>query len=255
MAISVKRLSCLAAVVVVVQVLGMSMSQAAEEAWSVDASADVYGKYVWRGIVLTNEPVLQPAVGVSYGGLALSIWGNLEMTDINDSSGDFTEVDYTAEYSVSWEGWSFSAGVIFYDFPSTVFPSTTEIYGAVGMDTLLSPTLTVYQDVDEADGTYANFSVEHSLADVFSPWGTTSASVVFSASVGYGSSDYNEFYFGADESAFTDALFSISMPIQVHEAVSVSPSISFSTLLDDSVRKAMDDDDNVWAGVSVAFSQ
>jgi hypothetical protein len=203
---------------------------------------------------VVDGSVFQPSVGVSYQGFALSIWGNVEMTDVNDSSGEFTEVDYTAEYSLSWEGWSFSGGVIFYDFPSTDVPSTTEIYGSVGMDTLLSPTLTVYQDVDEANGTYANFSVEHSVVDLFNPWEGASVSAVFSASVGYGSSDHNEFYYGADESAFTDALFSASVPIQVHEAVTVSPSISFSTLLDNSIRKAMGEDDNVWAGISLSLS-
>ena len=51
-----------------------------------DLTADVMEKYIWRGQNLDNEPVFQTGLSAKLKGLKASIWGNLELTNIN---GDF----------------------------------------------------------------------------------------------------------------------------------------------------------------------
>jgi len=228
---------------------------AQDDAWALALDVAYNGKYVWRGINLVDDPVIQPSVSLSHAsGLDASVWGNLETTDYSDHSGDFTEVDYTIDYSWSWESLALSAGAIYYDFPNTEADPTTEIYAAVGLDLFLSPTLTVYRDVDQVEGTYVSLGVGHTFENVATPTEGTSASLALSASLGHGSSAHNAAYYGHDGAALTDALFSASLPVAIGDSWTVSPAASYSTLLDGDIRDAMDDDDNLWAGITLSCS-
>ena len=105
--------------------------------------------------------MLQPSANISKGGFTFNVWGNYELTDVNDYGpphGDgknkFTEIDLTAEYAFSWENFSFPVGIIHYLFPNTSAEATTEIYAGASYDWVVTPSLTVYQDIDEAHGQY-----------------------------------------------------------------------------------------------------
>ncbi|HEC03038.1 MAG TPA: hypothetical protein ENI81_05820 [Phycisphaerales bacterium] len=69
-----------------------------------EMTADFFNKYIWRGQNLVDDWVFQPGATVSYGGLSASFWGNLDMTDENGSSGEFSEIDLTLEYSGQFPG-------------------------------------------------------------------------------------------------------------------------------------------------------
>ena len=43
----------------------------------------VQSAYIWRGMVLNDEPVFQPSVTVWSGGFSASVWGNVNMTADN----------------------------------------------------------------------------------------------------------------------------------------------------------------------------
>ena len=224
-----------------------------EDAWIISADAAFNSKYIWRGIDLVDDTVFQPSFAASYGGLTFSIWGNMELTNSNDEVGEFTELDYVVDYTCVWERMALSIGVIHYQFPNIGTPTTTEIYGAAALSILLEPTLTVYQDVDQADGTYFCFSLGHTLEDVWSLSGGISVSADFSGSLGYGSSNFNRFYYGFDNEAFTDALLSAALPIALSENWTLTPSVNYTTLLDGGLRKEMDKDDNVWGSFTVSW--
>ena len=211
-------------------------------------------RYVWRGINLVDDPVFQPSISATHRGFTLSIWGNMEMTNSNDEVGEFTEIDYVFDYTWSWNELSLSAGAIHYQFPNVGPPTTTEVYGGVGLDVLLSPTLTVYQDVDQADGTYAALSLGHTFEGAWAISDGIRMSVDLSSSIGYGSSNFTDFYYGSESVAFTDALISVGLPIAIVERWTITPSVSYSSLLDGGVRRGMDEDDNVWGGLSLSFS-
>ena len=57
--------------------------------------------------------------------------------NVNDNGGNFTEFDYSLDYTNTIPGidWlSGSAGVIHYTFPHTEFASTTEVYGGLTLN-------------------------------------------------------------------------------------------------------------------------
>jgi hypothetical protein len=209
---------------------------------------------VWRGINVVDGSVFQPSVAVSYSGLTGAIWGNMDLSDVNGTSGKFTEIDVSLDYSWSCDPLTFSVGAIYYTFPNTGAPSTTEIYGAVGVDTVLSPTLTVYQDIDEADGTYVSLGVGHTFENVFAVSDDLDVDIDVSGAVGYGSAKHNAFYYGTNSSGFTDLLLSVAAPMDLGKGWTLTPMLSYSRLLDGDIRTAMGNDDNFWAGLSLSWA-
>ena len=210
-------------------------------------------KYVWRGLALAQESVFQPSVSLSYRELTGSIWGNMDFTDENENSGEFNEIDYSMDYSGSWERIGYSFGVIHYRFPNTDFEATTEFYAGVSGDVLLSPSLTLYQDVDQSEGLYLQLGIGHSFEDVYSFSETVKMSVDLSGTLGYGSTKHNEAYYGHDEAELTDATMQVALPVTLGHGLTLSPSINYSTLISDEIREVNSEDDNLWAGVALTW--
>jgi len=225
-----------------------------EKDWSLDLDLTYASKYVWRGINVTADPVLQPSIGFTYKGLTLNVWGNLDTTDVNGYEKQFNEIDYTLDYTLTLGKVSLSAGAVYYQFPQAHSGSTTEAYLGVGLDVLAQPTLTVYQDVHEHDGTYLALAFGHTFADVWKPVEGVSVSVEVSTSFGWATRRHNAFYYGYGGSAWTDAKVGLALPIAVGDHVTVTPSANCSWILDDRITKSLGDDTVFWAGLSVTFS-
>jgi len=161
--------------VVVLSILACSTGAVfAEDGIDFELTSDFFSKYIWRGQNLNDDPVFQPGISATYGNFTSGIWGNLELTNANDKSGNFSELDYSLDYSSPMPGIEsvrYSIGVIYYDFPGsyadgTRVPDTTEVYWGLNFDLLLSPSITVYHDVDEAEGTYISLAIEHSIEKI-----------------------------------------------------------------------------------------
>ncbi len=235
-------------------IAGLCPAGPEEPTVEVEVTADFFSKYVWRGQNLVDDWVLQPGASASYKGLTASIWGNLELTDETDHEGEFTEIDYTLDYSAAVPGveaLGFSVGVIYYDFPNTDVAGTTELYWGLSLDVPASPCVTVYHDIDEVDGTYASLSVGHSVENVFEIAPDVPVGLEAGASIGWGSSDYNEGYWSTDGSGLNDLVLSIALPFEI-AGVSVTPSASYIALLSSDVRDASSDEDIFVAGVGFA---
>jgi hypothetical protein len=246
-------------IMILIFVMGTAMAQD-EQAFSADISVDYYSKYVWRGIQVNDESVLQPAVSGSAYGFTGSIWANIDLTNINEGedgiggTGEFSEVDYALDYSGSAPGMKklgYSVGVVHYIFPAPVYPSTTEIYFGVSVDTVLSPSFTVYRDVNAIDGTYMQFAVGQSFSKELAP--DYSIGLDLSGSFGFAGSGYNRGYFGVDKTKWNDFTVGIGVPINLKH-VSLTPSVNISTMLDKEIGDAVADRTNVWFGVCVAKS-
>jgi len=59
--------------------------------------------------------------------------------------------------------------------------------------------------------------------------------VDLSASIGWGSGGYNEFYWGPEKSAMNDLVLSAAFPFEV-AGFSVTPSVNYVTLMSDEIR-------------------
>ena len=233
--------------------------RAEDAAVGIDVSADFFGKYVWRGQNLNNSSVFQPSVGLTYGGFTGSIWGNLDLTNANDNSGEFSEWDFSLDYSAAVPGvevLGFSVGAIHYHFPSIRPANTTELYWGLSLDAPLSPSVTVYHDIDEVCGTYVAFGLGHSIENIFELSPEMPVGMEIGASVGWGDSDYNAFYWGLDGSRLNDLTLSVSFPVEVL-GWTVAPSVNYVTLLSDGIRATdafAKKSDYVFAGINFSKS-
>ena len=73
------------------------------------ASVGVYSNYVWRGQTLSDEVVVQPTVGISYGGIGINLWANYDA-----DTEELNETDLTLSFANSLDKFSYEAGYIYY---------------------------------------------------------------------------------------------------------------------------------------------
>jgi len=220
----------------------------------IELRADYFSEYIWRGQSINNESVFQPSISLSKWGFTGSIWGNLDLTNKNDNSGEFSELDYSLDYSAAVPGFdwlNFSLGTIHYEFPNTVFKPTTEVYGGLSLEVPLSPSVRIYRDVDEINGSYVQLGIGHNFEKIASFSETCYCGLQLGGSVGYGSSQYNKGYFGDKEGKFNDLTLSAGFPVCIGPRWIVKPSINYSMMLSDSIRKATAKSDNLWKGVGI----
>ena len=229
----------------------------------VEAELPVYTKYVWRGMNLVDDAVLQPSLGVSLFGFKLAAWGNMYLTDIADEAGQFGEFDYTLGYELELALFELEAGFIFYTYPKHYFDDTTEFYVGGKVNVLLSPSLTIYQDLDKFKGAYWAASIGHGF-----DLGET-LKLDLTGGLGLGSQSYISGYFtellsGPDteiDASMTDYFVRAELPFHPSPFLSITPSATYTSLLGDA-KKAVDNiemlysgkkDNMVW-GLAASFS-
>ena len=244
-----KRRMMLGWLCAVFALFGMGTATWAEGDISYEVTTDFFSKYVWRGQNISDDWVFQPGFSATYNGLTAGVWGNLDLTSDNDERGEFIEFDYYLDYSGQINDViGYSLGSIYYYFPSA--DDTTEVYGGLNFDMVASPSLTVYYDVDEADGFYIALGVEHSLEGLDDlPFG-----IDLSANLGWGSSNYNDAYWSVDDCEANDLLLSAAFPFEVGP-LAVTPSVHYMALLGGDISDVAGSDDSlVYAGVNLAYS-
>ena len=117
----------------------------------------------------------------------------------------------------------------------------------------MSPSLTIYRDIDEADGSYVSLAFEHSIEKIAEPAPDVPIGLDIGASLGWGSGSYNKYYWDTDQSKFNDLTFSASFPFDV-AGWTVVPSLNYVTLLSDDIRAADaygTDSDFFFAGIGL----
>ena len=223
----------------------------------VGLSADYFTKYVWRGQLLNDESVFQPSVYLSKYGFTGGVWGNLDMTSSNGDSGTFTEFDTSLDYTAAVPGtdWlSFSLGGIYYDFPNTDFEDTTEVYGGLTLTKMpLTPSVKIYRDVDEIEGTYTQFGIGHTFEKIKKWSDTCYCDFLLGASVGYGTQAYNKGYALSNSAGFNDLTLTAGLPLCIG-SWTVKPSVNYAMMLDSEIRENTAQSDNFWAGVGISTS-
>jgi hypothetical protein len=237
----------------------MTNNALSTDAIDFELPADFISKYIWRGQNVVDDPVFQPSVTANYENLTATLWGNLELTNINDNSGDFSELDYTLDYSSTLPGIEsigYSVGLIYYDFPGTDAKDTTEVYGGLNFDFPLRPSVTVYHDIDEAEGSYISLAAGHSIEKIIEISPDIPLGLDIGVSLGWGSGSYNKYYWGTDQSKLNDMAFSVSFPVAISGWLMV-PSLNYVTLLSDDIRDTDvygTDSDFFFAGISLSKS-
>jgi hypothetical protein len=205
---------------------------AEEESPSASADVAFLSKYVWRGQELSRgSMVIQPSMTVSYKGFSGNLWGNLDTDQYLDEAGEdnkWNETDLTLSYGKEFGMLSAEAGYIYYALDS--LDDTQEIYLSLGLDTLLSPSLTVYKDIDNGHSWYFLLGISHAFEI------TEKVSLELSGSISYLLSDDEDAYpeidndkpTGDDFENFHDGVISASLPIAVTKYITITPTLSYT---------------------------
>ena len=241
---------------VAVVLLCSASAAVAEDEVSVGVAADLFSKYIWRGQNVVDDWVLQPSASVGYKGFTGSIWGNVDWTGELVDEWELSEVDYAIDYSNSFPGqetFGYSLGAIYYDFPNTGWNATSEVYAGLTADAPLSPAVKWFYDFDEADGSYIQFSVGHTIEKIVSWTEREYCGLTLGASLGYATDNYNESYFGVDDEAINDLTVTAGVPF-CFGSLTIKPSVGYSVMIDDDIREATDKSDNFWGGVGASYS-
>jgi outer membrane scaffolding protein for murein synthesis (MipA/OmpV family) len=108
---------------------------------------------------------------------------------------------------------------------------------------LLSPTLSVYYDAKEADGFYGSLGVSHSLEL------TDAASLSLAASIGAADDSWTDFYYGEDTGdGLNDYSVSASVPFAVNDSITITPGVTYASLLGDAEDAVDDSGDALYFG-------
>ena len=221
--------------------------------FSFEAGVDVAGRYAWRGLVLTDDPVVQPWVAVGAWGLTFTVWANADTTDVNGVEHDVSEIDYSLGYSHDIGKASLSVGVIYYDFPHTEFDSTTEANAAVAFDVPTQPSLTVNYDFDLIKGTYVSADIapafDFGQAAEHVTWG-----LELGAGLGYGDADYVAGYFLDAGSGLVDIHGRAAVPFAFGDHFSVTPSVGYMSVPDADLTAAAGLKSIYWGALGLSAS-
>jgi len=218
---------------------------------------------VWRGQVLNDEAVLQPALTVTAeNGFSVSMWGNADLTDVHadpaegvDTKNRLTELDVAAAYALPLgedSPVSVELGVWQYTFPEIGAASTREAYVTLGGNAPLAPTLSVYYDFDAADGFYGTFGLSQDVTL------TEKLTLGLAASAGYADKDYNAYYFGVADDALNDGNVSATLTLAVTEKISLAALAQYTRLLDGDIRDGAKElygkDDSGFGGLTLTYA-
>ncbi|WP_449245899.1 TorF family putative porin [Desulfarculus baarsii] len=256
-----KKLVCamMLALALLVSAAGAGLAVAEESGPEVTATFDATfnSKYVWRGMLLVDDPVLQPSATVGVGNFSLNVWGDYEFTDVNGRQHEVDEIDITLNYTIPVGDFSIPVGAIVYTFPNGG-NDTTELYVGVAYNWIVTPSLTCYYDVDELAGSfYFRGALDYSL-DLPEVVSKVSWAAAIGASIGWGNSEYNNGYFGVDESHFSDWSIYASLPISFCKYFTVKPMITYTSLVDIEIRDAgkaiYTEENNFFYGISLSVS-
>jgi len=230
---------------------GVFPAMAEEDKPTGEVSVSGLTKYIWRGYENTRHSiVVQPSMTVGYKGFSANLWGNLDTEPYSTTGGSnsstWTETDFTLSYTKAIGIVNAGLGYIYYNLGApnagAIKPlDSQEIFVTLGLNKLLSPTLTVYKEIDHYHQWYFLLGISHAFEF------NKTVSLKLGASASYLLSDYadaarynvqpsyggypkfNDNYQATNDkfSNFHDGVLTASLPISVAKYLTVSPMVSY----------------------------
>jgi hypothetical protein len=213
---------------------------AAEESPTGDLTVSALSRYVWRGYELSRDSVvIQPSMTIGYKGFSANLWGNLDTKPYSpvgaSYAGTWNETDFTLAYTKTVGLFNIGAGYAYYSLAALNKDAadrddSQELFASVGLNTLLSPTLTAYKEIDHYRNWYFLFGISHivELNKIISLKLAASASYLLSTDAEkYPKYNGNALPTTDKFSNFHDGSLSASLPIKVTERITVTPLVSY----------------------------
>ena len=247
---------------------------APEENPTADFTVSALSAYIWRGQQQTRDSlVLQPSMTVGYKGFSANLWGNLDTnpyspTDASYSS-NWTETDLTLSYSKAFGSVTAGLGYIYYSlnapYSGAVDPlDSQELFVMLAGNVLLTPTLTVYKEIDHYHQWYILFGVSHTFEL------SKMIGLKLAGSVSYLKSEDETAYPKYGDNAlpttdkfsnFHDGVISATLPITPLKYVTIAPTVSWVFPLSDDAKNEMkgrskngNEYNYFYGGVNLSFS-
>jgi hypothetical protein len=242
------------------------------------SDAGGFNAYVWRGVTMTNNLVLQPdaylTIPAGRGSLVFGAWGNIDagryddpVDDLSEGGGtssfNATEIDVWAEYGHPLgPNLSGTLGGLLYLFPNEAgltneVNRTFEVYGKLQLTGVpLGPKLAAWYDVVKVDGVYLEGSVAQQISAVPGFPLTFGVLAGFSAGQGVNGSDPTEVANFA-RNTFTHADVSATGALAAGP-VTISPTVHLLLLNDgftEITKPGVTKDLKAWAGVTLTWSK
>ena len=201
-------------------------------------------RYVWRGIVLSQGPVVQPSVWVSAQDFTFTVWGNYGLNR-EPRPWRFNEVDLTLGYGRGWLGLEFEPELGAYLYPSQAGSNTAEAslrvsrsVGPVSLFLANACDFVIYPGAYYGQG---GVSWEPELGAGFT--------LSVSTQVDWASARFNQANFEVNQWAWNRVAGDLSLSYAPGRRVSIQPHVGFSALLDQRLRSQVAEPDLVFGGV------
>jgi hypothetical protein len=239
--VSARKMLLVGVSVIALLMVTVAPLRAEEEKPTGDFTTAVLNKYVWRGYELSrNSVVIQPSATIGYKGFSVNFWGNLDTraydsTGAQDYTGTWNETDLTLSYSKTLGLINVGGGYIYYSLaPLNISAAdrsdSQDLFVTVSLNTLLSPTLTVYKEIDHYRNWYFLAGISHVLEfnKMISLKLAASAAYLMSTDAGtYPKYDGNAISTTDKFSNFHDGTVSASLPIKVSSYITITPTASY----------------------------
>ena len=248
-----------------------AMAAATPASAQVTVGWDVAGfsSYVWRGLTLSGKPVIQPdlylTIPLGKASFTAGGWSNIELSKgkagtISEggalASPDLTEFDWWGEIGVPVGIATITGGATGYIYPNnagfTKASNTIEVYGKVGLATVLNPKVSAYYDVDKVKGLYVEGSVSQGV-----PIGPKS--LTLGALAGYSNNEQpsSDPSFNFSKNGLTHVDLSASMGFTAGP-LSLTPSFHFVIASDTGTKignQGKLHDTKIWGGITISWSK
>jgi hypothetical protein len=277
-----KRANVLGAALVVASTIATAAPAAAQ---TVGADLGLFSSYVWRGLTLTNKPVAQPDLYLTFpaGKASVTIggWANIDLGKYDDPNKDFSESGGLSAFNFAefdpWAEISFpvgekttlTAGATAYIYPNDLTATsnggfnsdanTVEIYGKAAFSVPLSPKVAVWYDVDKIKGAYFEGSISHTIP------ASEKVSVVLGALAGFSAGQgvpdaaglANGESFNFNDDGFTHLDLSAGLPLTAG-VFSITPALHFVIDGDENTKftsPTKTHDVKLWGGATISWSK
>lgn len=238
-----------------------------------DVNVDVLSDYMWRGMMLSGNPVWQPSVDIGFnfgdwGKLTANIWSTFDFThktmdhnSINSRKGcSWQETDYKLGYEVDLLGFTWSVGHIWYTYPKKFGSTDQELYAGLSYENpFLTPSFTAYWNYSDSYGNnkgmmYYEFAVEHEFA-LTDLWAVTPY-----ARLGFGNSHWTAYSTDVESAhaELAEQTIGVSTSYSLTDYLSIGAQINYTWIPSTTLRHygymADDKDQLVWGGVNLSLS-
>jgi hypothetical protein len=245
-----------------------------EEKPTVDFTVSALSAYIWRGQQQTKDSlVIQPSATVGYKGFTANVWGNLDTKPYSTTSASYssnwTETDLTLAYNKTIGPVTAGVGYIYYGlnapYPGAPDPlDTSELFATLAGNVFLTPTFTVYKDIDHYHEWYFLFGISHTIE--FNKMVGLKLAASGSYLLSEDAQTYPKYNGNAQPTSekysnFHDGVISATLPITPMKYLTIAPTVSWVFPLCDDASNEMkgrskngQQDSFLYGGINLTFA-